>query len=76
MEQRQATWDISEAAAHTAQASNDVRITAEEVALEARQADTLAEEMRAIVGSLRTKSEALRMTSNDFLASMRTGEAA
>jgi len=75
-EQRQATWEISEAAAHTADASNDVQATAEEVAREARQADTLAEEMRGIVASMRAKSEALRVTSNDFLASLREDRAA
>ncbi|MEO8722643.1 MAG: methyl-accepting chemotaxis protein [Sphingobium sp.] len=75
-DQRQATWDISEAAARTATTSNDVRITAEQVAQDAREADVLAEEMRGIVGSLRSKSEALRETSNAFLASLRVDEAA
>ena len=75
-EQQQATWDISEAAARTAAASNDVRMTAEQVARDAREADLLAEEMRSIVGSLRSKSEALRDTSNAFLASLKVGEAA
>lgn len=75
-EQRQATWEISEAAAHTAHASTDVKATAEEVAREAQQADALAEEMRGIVASMRAKSESLRVTSNDFLATLREDRAA
>jgi methyl-accepting chemotaxis protein len=75
-EQRRATWEISEAAARTAHASDDVKLTAEEVALDVRHADTLAEEMRGIVASLRSKSEALRVTSNDFLAWLRDDKAA
>lgn len=70
-EQRRATWDINEAAGHTAHAATDVRETAEQVALDARHADDLAEDMRGIVASLRAKSDALRVTSNDFLASLR-----
>jgi methyl-accepting chemotaxis protein len=75
-QQRQATWDISEAATRTASASHDVRVTAEQVAHDATQADVLAEEMRGIVSSLRSKSETLRETSNAFLASLKVDKAA
>ena len=69
--QRQTTFEISEAASRTASASQQVRMTADEVAKSAREADVLAEEIRAIMASLRARSEALRVTSNDFLASLR-----
>jgi len=72
--QRQTTADISEAAARTVRASQQVRGTADEVARSAREADALAEEMRAIMLSLRSKSEALRTTSNAFLASLRRAD--
>ncbi len=69
--QRQTTWEISEAAARTASASQQVRMTADEVARSAKEADSLAEEIRSIMASLRTRSEALRETSNSFLRSLR-----
>ncbi len=69
--QRSATGEISDAAGRTAHASDDVRRTADQVAQDAKQADRLAEDMRDIVASLRLKSDALRQTSNDFLASLR-----
>ncbi len=69
--QRQTTSDISEAAARTASASQEVRSTAEEVARNAREADVLAEEIRTIMTALRAKSNALRTTSNAFLESLR-----
>ncbi|MDQ4421112.1 methyl-accepting chemotaxis protein [Sphingobium sp. DEHP117] len=74
--QRQTTSEISEAAGRTASASHQVRMTADEVAKSAREADMLAEEIRAIMASLRARSEALRSTSNDFLASLRDDRAA
>ena len=74
--QLSATREISEAASHTADASNDVRITAEQVATDARQADQLAEDMRNVVTALQSKSQALRATSNAFLAFLRDEEAA
>tara|TARA_R110000782_G_scaffold78293_3_gene155939 strand:- start:142898 stop:144490 length:1593 start_codon:yes stop_codon:yes gene_type:complete len=72
--QRQTTWDISEAAARTASASQEVRTTADEVARSARDADVLAEQIRGIMDSLRAKSESLRSTSNAFLESLREDE--
>lgn len=74
--QRQTTFEISEAAARTANASQDVRTTAEEVARSAKQADALAEEIRGIMASLSSRSEALRSTSNAFLASLRKDDMA
>lgn len=74
--QRRATLEISEAAARTADTAHHVQITAEAVAQEARAADVLAEEMRGIVASLRTRSETLRETSNAFLASLHHDKAA
>jgi len=71
--QRQTTADISEAAARTVSASQQVRGSADEVARSAREADLLAEEIRTIMTSLRSKSDALRTTSNAFLASLRRG---
>lgn len=68
--QRQSTADISEAVAGAVQASQQVRGTAEE-ARSAREADALAKEMGEIMQPLRSKSEALRATSNAFLASLR-----
>lgn len=75
MAQRQSTWDISEAASRTASASQQVRTTADQVARSTKEADDLAEEIRTIVKSLRTKSEALHSTSNAFLRSLREDEA-
>ncbi|MCB2015341.1 MAG: methyl-accepting chemotaxis protein [Sphingobium sp.] len=69
--QRQTTWDISEAATRTANASNEVRSTADAVARSAKDAELLAEEIRSIMTSLRSKSESLRSTSNAFLESLR-----
>lgn len=69
--QRQTTWEISEAAARTVSASQQVRTTADEVARSAKEADVLAEEIREIVATLRSKSEILRSTSNSFLESLR-----
>ncbi len=74
--QRKATFEISEAAARTASASQQVRATADAVAKSAREADVLAEQIRSIMASLRARSEALRATSNDFLASLRNDRAA
>lgn len=74
--QRKATFEISEAAVRTASASQQVRTTADQVAKSAREADVLAEEIRAIMASLRRRSEALRSTSNDFLASLRNDRVA
>lgn len=74
--QRQTTFEISEAATRTASASQQVQMTADEVARSAREADVLAEEIRAIMASLRARSEALRSTSNDFLASLRDDRSA
>jgi len=72
--QRQTTSNISEAAARTASDSQAVRASADEVARSAREADVLAEEIRKIMQSLRAKSDGLRSTSNDFLASLRQGD--
>ncbi|MGE4429679.1 MAG: methyl-accepting chemotaxis protein [Sphingobium sp.] len=71
--QRQTTADISEAAARTVSASQQVRGSADEVARSAKEADLLAEEIRTIMMALRSKSDALRMTSNAFLGSLRKG---
>jgi methyl-accepting chemotaxis protein len=57
--QRKATFEISEAAARTASASQQVRATADAVARSAREADVLAEEIRAIMASLRARSESV-----------------
>lgn len=69
--QRQSTWEISEAANRTAAASQQVQATADDVANNAREAEALAEEIATIVASLRTRTETLRMTSRQFLDSLR-----
>ena len=48
----------------------------EEVAKAAKKANILAEDMRGVVNNLRSRSEALRTTSNEFLATLRRGSAA
>lgn len=69
-DQRQSTWDISEAANRTAAASQQVQATADDVAHSATEAEALAEEIAAIVASLRTRTDALRVTSQQFLDSL------
>lgn len=69
--QRQSTWDISEAANRTAAASQQVQATADEVAHNAREAEALGEEIATIVASLRIRTETLRVTSQQFLDSLR-----
>lgn len=69
-DQRQSTWDISEAANRTAVASQQVQATADDVAHSAQEAEALAEEIAAIVASLRTRTDVLRVTSQQFLDSL------
>lgn len=74
--QTSATNVINDAAARAATGSEQVSQTAEQVADDARNANALAEDIRAVVDGLRSRSEALRSTSNDFLASLRRGASA
>lgn len=73
--QREATEDIVDAATRTADAAHRVQENAQAVVLDARQADALAEDMRGIVQSLRTRSDTLRQSSDEFLAFLRQGRA-
>lgn len=74
--QTSATNVINDAATRAATGSQQVSQTAEEVAEDAKKANVLAEDIRNVVTSLRSRSEALRTTSNEFLASLRRGSAA
>lgn len=74
--QTSATNVINDAASRAATGSQQVSQTAEEVAEDAKKANVLAEDIRNVVTSLRSRSEALRTTSNEFLASLRRGSAA
>src|SRR3546814_21002513 len=71
--QTSATNVINDAAARAAAGSQQVSHTADQVAQDAHQATVLAEDIRAVVTRLRSKSVALRSTSNEFLASFRPG---
>lgn len=73
--QTSATNVINDAAARAAAGSQEVSQTAEQVAGDAKKANMLAEDIRSVVTSLRSRSEALRSTSNAFLASLRRGTA-
>ncbi|MBK5264684.1 MAG: hypothetical protein JJE34_05530 [Alphaproteobacteria bacterium] len=73
--QTSATNVINDAAGRAADGSQQVSQTAEEVAENAKKANMLSEEIRTIVTGLRSRSEALRSTSNEFLASLRQGKA-
>ncbi|MCF8709628.1 methyl-accepting chemotaxis protein [Rhizorhapis sp. SPR117] len=73
--QTSATNVINDAAGRAADGSQQVSQTAEEVAESAKKAEMLSEEIRTIVTGLRSRSEALRSTSNEFLASLRQGKA-
>jgi methyl-accepting chemotaxis protein len=73
--QTSATNVINDAAARAATGSQQVSQTAEEVAEDAKKANVLAEDIRGVVNNLRSRSEALRTTSNEFLATLRRGSA-
>src|SRR3546814_8597038 len=61
--QTSATNVINDAAARAAAGSQQVSHTADQVAKDAQQANVLAEDIRAVVTRLRSKSVALRSTS-------------
>ena len=71
--QTSATNVINDSAARAAAGSQQVSLTAAEVAEDAKKANGLAENIRTVVDGLRSRSEALRSTSNEFLASLRRG---
>lgn len=71
--QTSATNVINDAASRAATGSQQVSQTAAEVAEDAKKANVLAEDIRTVVAGLRSRSEALRWTSNQFLASLRRG---
>lgn len=71
--QTSATNVINDAAARAAAGSQQVSQTAEQVAEDAKKANLLAEDIRSVVDGLRSRSEALRSTSNEFMASLRRG---